>query len=109
MHPKWVIGLGIIFVISVITCMTLETQSGEVSIISNAMSSWQGLEFSNPVQAGWSILMGIGTFLGTVWKIMTWDYAFFTGYWVWFRFLFMAISLGVLFSILLAVRGTSSG
>ncbi len=47
-------------------------------------------------------------FIG-IFEILTWKFSFFAGPFIIFRFILGAISLGVMVSLLLALRGTSSG
>lgn len=108
MHPKWLIGLGMIFVISTVLCLVLESQASDVTVISGVLDKFQAMEFNNPVSVGWAVITGLGAILKAIFDVLTWNYSFFIGYWVWVRFLMMTISFGIIISLLLAIRGTSS-
>jgi len=108
-NPKWLIGLGMIFVICTFLCLVLEQQAGEVSIIEDTISKWKMMEFSNPITGLASIASGIGTLFVSIFKVLTWDYNFFTGYWVWARAVLITISFGIIVSFVLSfIKGTSS-
>jgi len=98
-----------IFVICTFLCLVLEQQASEVSIISDTIGKWRMLEFSNPITGISSIASGIGSLFVAIFKVLTWDYNFFTGYWIWARFVFMTISFGIIISFLVTlIRGASS-
>lgn len=97
-----------IFVISTVLCLVLEGQAGDVTIISGVLDKFQVMEFNNPVSVAWAVLTGIGAILKAIFDVLTWNYSFFVGYWVWIRFLMMTISFGIIISLLFAIRGTSS-
>lgn len=109
MQPKWIIGLGFIFVISAGVCIVLDQAAGQVTVISEAMNTFSTMDFSNPITGVWSILRGAGAVFAAFFKILLWDYNFFSGYWVWFRFLMATISLGIIVSLAITlIRGVSS-
>jgi len=56
---------------------------------------WEGISFS------WEIPI-------LIFRAFWFDYAFLTGDWIYLRFLFMSVSVGVILSIYFAMRGTSS-
>lgn len=43
-----------------------------------------------------------------VWNMFWFDYAFFQGGWIIMRYLFWSVSIGLIWSMVLAVRGVSS-
>lgn len=96
-----------IFVISAGICLVLDAQaSGEMSVMTRAMSSFQTMEFFNPL----SILKVGKDMFFAFFRVITWEYEFFHGYWVWMRFLFISISLGIMLSLAITLfRGVSSG
>ena len=98
-----------IFVICTAVCIILEQAYGGMSIMTEAISGLGTMDFSNPVTGMFSILTGVWGLIKAFFKFLTWDYYFFTGYWVWARFLLMSISLGVAISLALTlIRGSSS-
>jgi len=84
---KWLAGFAMLFLILTITSNIIEGAylgAGETGTLWSTMSS------SNPL----TIIQGIG-------RMLTFDYAFFTGTWVIFRYLFICISVGVFVGLLL--------
>lgn len=76
----------------------------------SAMSSFQAVDFSNPVLAVWNIMLAAKDFMVAIFKMLIWDYAFLEGTWAVVKYaLFWPISLALIFSIIMAIRGTSSG
>jgi hypothetical protein len=66
-------------------------------------------ESSNVLSGAWNVVV-LGSQVFVLFFRMLWfDYAFLTGDWIFLRFLFMAISLGIIVGLFLALRGTSSG
>lgn len=72
------------------------------------MTNYQMINFSNPITgiatlaiAGWSYFL---LFL----RMLMWDYACFSGAWMIIRLFGLVISGALIFSVVLAVRGTSS-
>lgn len=110
MSPKWMMGLVFIYVFSVAICIVLDMATGQMSVIGEAMAGLKQMNFSNPVTGIISIVTGFGTIMKAVFHIFMWDYSFFYGYYAWIRWLFFAVSLGIIMSLVLSwVRGSSSG
>ena len=103
-------GLVFIYVFSVAICIVLDMATGEMSVIGNAMASLSQMDFSNPVTGILSIITGFKSIMVAAFHVMMWDYNFFYGYYAWIRWLFFAVSLGIIMSLVLSwVRGSSSG
>lgn len=113
MRPGWIIALLIIFlllnIVNGICEMTFVT--GEPETIFDAVvydieiifsdaniftKIWEG--FTLPIDVIWLIF-----------RAFWFDYAWLQGEWIYLRFLFMAVSVGVILAIWFAIRGTSSG
>ena len=84
---KWFAGLAMLFLIMTIASNILE---GAFFGASGAETLWSTMSAADPR----SIIVGIG-------KMLTFDYAFFTGVWVIFRYVFICISGGIFIGMLL--------
>lgn len=80
----------------------------EVSTMWAAMTAFDAVDLGNPLAAASGIVVGTWNLVKSCFQILTWDYAFFTGYWMVVRYFFMTISLGVIVALFLSLRGTSS-
>jgi len=112
MSTKWLIGLTTLFIILTIASNIIEQAylgTGETGTIWNVMKSFQAINFSNPLTAVGGIIIAVIDLVKGIFAMLTFDYAFFTGVWEVFRWLFMSISLGIVVSLVLAIRGVSSG
>jgi len=74
----------------------------------DAMYSFKAVDVTNPLTLIYGVIIGLKDFFVAVFCFLTWDFSMFTGYWAIFRWLLTAISVGVVTSILLALRGVSS-
>jgi len=109
---KWLIGFAMLFLVATIMSQIIEYgyAGGDTSTTFwTAMTSFKGISFSNPITAVWSIMVGIWDIIKALFNMFFWNYSFFTGELVIVRYFLMSISLGVIVSLLLAIRGTSSG
>ena len=85
--------------------------TGDTETVFNGLIEQAGVisESSNIFETGWNTIWLGGEFFVLFFTNLLWfDYAFLSGDWIFLRFLFMSISFGILFSIFLAMRGTSS-
>ena len=74
----------------------------------SGMTSFQAIDFSNPVTAVGGMVIAMANLMTSLFKMLVWDYSFLTGEWAIFKWLFMAISFGLVFSIITVLRGVSS-
>lgn len=113
MRPGWIIGLAMAFIllhlvngVCEMTFMTGNTESifngviGQTQIVTESSNYLTGAY--NVLVLGWEVLK-------LLWAMFWFDYAFLTGDWIFLRFIFMTISVGLIVSLVLAMRGTSSG
>ena len=84
---KWFAGLSMLFLIMTIASNILE---GAYLGSSSTGTLWSTMSAADPM----SMITGIG-------KMLTFDYAFFTGVWVIFRYVFICISVGIFVGMLL--------
>lgn len=111
MAVKWLIGLSMAFILLTIGSGVLEQTylgTAEAGVFWQAISSFQAVSISDPITAIWSIMVGAWSMIQALFKMLIWDYAFFIDDYLVFRYLFMSISVGMVVSLLLAIRGTSS-
>ena len=70
-----------------------------VEVVSESAGFWS---------TSWSVISLIPDVIVLVFSMLWFDYAFLTGDWIFLRFIFMTISIGMIVSLFLAMRGTSS-
>lgn len=121
MRSTWLVGLAILWLIGTIISMTLEatyigqevqyTESGEVvgtvSTLDKLMNP-EFDEFTNPFTFIVGVFNIVWDYIGVLWNMLWWNYTFFTGVWSIFKYIGWCISLGLIMSLVLAIRGTSS-
>ena len=122
MRITWLVGLAILWLIGSLISLTLEgsyigqeaqydtngVQIGTVSTLDKLMSP-EFSEMTNPISFVVGVFNIVWDYLGIIWNMLWWNYAMFTGVWAIFRYVGWCISLGVVISLVLAIRGTSSG
>jgi hypothetical protein len=87
---------------------TVLVRVGSVSTLEKLMSP-EFSEMTNPISFVVGVFNIVWDYLGIIWNMLWWNYSFFTGVWSIFRYVGWCISLGVVISLVLAIRGTSSG
>ena len=112
MRPGWLIGIAIAFILLHLVNGVCEMSfaTGETETIFNGLIEQVDVvsESSNVLSGTWNVIVLGWEVLVLIWNMFWFDYAFLTGDWIFLRFIYMAISLGVIFSIFLAMKGTSS-
>ena len=113
MNPKWLIGLGMLFVLGSIFSGLIELQylSGSDQAVINRLLHPDMPSFSNPLGMVTGFISVVWDYIQAFWDMFTWDFAMFTGEWALVRWaLFLCLSLGIIGSLVLAmVRGVSAG
>lgn len=112
MPPKWIIAMSMTFVVCMLINGWIEMQylgNANAGVLHTLFTGYQEIEFTNPIIAIGSFVSVAWTYIRLVFAVLTWDYAFFHDAWEIFRYIFMCISIGITVSLVLAVRGTSSG
>lgn len=116
------VGLAMLWLIGTLISLTLEgsyigqeaqyddlgNRIGTVSTLDKLMTP-EFSEMTNPVSFVVGVFNVVWDYLGVLWNMLWWDYAMFTGVWSIFKYFGWCISLGVIVSLVLAIRGTSSG
>ena len=112
MKTSWLIGffflmIGASLISGIIELQYLGGAAGTVGVFEKIFS---------PGVVSTSTVMGINfgfltttmTFLTGLWEAFWFDYAMFIGAYVIVRYLFIAVNLGIIVSLVLALRGTAS-
>ena len=110
MRISWLSGFGLLFFFGMIISLTIEGQyfgATEANVFYRLMNPDFG-SFTNPLTAIGGFFILVWTFVQALWAILWWDYSFLTGTWEILRYAGWAVSIAMVVSIVLAVRGTSS-
>ena len=122
MRITLLIGLAILWLIGTMLSLTLEgsyigqeAQYDESGNIVGTVSTLDRLmspdfsEMTNPVTFAIGVFNIVWDYIGILWNMLWWNYVMFTGVWSVFKYFGWCISLGVVVSLVLAIRGTPSG
>ena len=112
MKTSWLIGMVMLYVmLTVVSGISEGTYFGGtgVATVWQCLTSFQTIEATNIATVVIDVIIIIKDLFVGLFEILTWKFSFFTGVWIIFRWLFTAISVGIVVSLLLALRGTSSG
>ena len=111
MQPKWIITMCIMFIGCGLVNGWIEMEylgDSDAGLIYTIFSGWREIEFTNPLIAVGTVLSAAWTYMKAFLDVLTWNYAFFHDEWEIVRYFFIAISIGVTASLILALRGTGS-
>ena len=119
--PRWLIGIGFLFIICSLISATIEKQdiiasgSTEQTVIEEALSFTKVDMtdiFGNPT----AIVQATGDTLGGIWRMLMWDYSFFKAsddnantLGVIAKYFFLMITLGLMFSLAITIGGMIRG
>lgn len=78
------------------------------SVFERLLAPAMATSTTNIFTLGYSVVATSPIWIGALWEAFWFDYAMFTGVWQIVRWLFVAVNLGVIVSLVLALRGTSS-
>jgi hypothetical protein len=113
MHPKWIIFFMTTFILLTIFSGVLEMTyvgTSEQGTLLSSVTALGNLRWTDAVTIFVSGIRALGIVVRLIFGALFWDYSFFTGTWQILRWaFFFPISVGFVFSVILAVRGTSSG
>lgn len=109
MSSKMIMGFVFVFLVGHTICVMMEGSvmgADELNIIAG-LTGIETLDITDP---WWQTVLTWGqAFIGMIWRLMSWNYSFFTGYWEWFRFLVLVpISCGLAWGIVSMLRGTAT-
>lgn len=112
MRTAWIIGLAMGYVLlTVISGIDEGTYFGGTGVetLWKGFNTVQVVDFTNPLTTVSGVIVALKNLMIGLFEIMTWKFSFFTGPFLIFRFILSAISLGVMVSVIMALRGTASG
>ena len=112
MRTAWVIGMAMLYVVlSIISGIDEGTFFGGTGVgtIWSGFSTIQTVDFTNPLTVVIGLIVALKDLMVGLFEILTWKFSFFAGGAIIFRYILGSISLGVMVSLILALRGTSSG
>ena len=97
------------------TIEEIEKKWGEIKSYLSDLFASQGID---TIEAEEMSIFGIGAStsyftvawdkIQVLWDMFWWDYAFFTGAWIFLRFFFIAVSVGIILSLVWSLIGRSS-
>lgn len=110
MRTNWIVGFVMLFFIGTVISLTLELQYLGTDTTDNFLGLMRPDfgAYTNPLTAVGGFFIMVWSWVQAFWKMVWWDYSFFSGYWVGFKYLGWTISIGIIFSLVLAVRGVGS-
>lgn len=111
MKTSWLIGMVMLFVICTITDgIAAGTYfGGGAGTLFDTASSFKTLDVSSPLTSSYGVIIKVFSMMKGLWQIISWDFPhIFHGVWAIIRWLLFAISVGIIISLLLALRGTAS-
>jgi len=110
MKTSWLIGMVMLFVICTITSGIQEGTyfGGGAGTIWNALTSFKTIDIANPLTVTYGVAIAVYEMMTGLFQILTWDFSMFVGVWAVIRWMLFGISVGMVISLLLALRGTSS-
>ena len=113
MKTSYFIGLAILFVvltlISGICELDYAKSTGSITLLESLMKP-DIPSYFNPIGAVVAYVTVAWGYVQTLWSMLWFDYSFFTGGWIWIRYIFfIPVSLGLVLTLVLSVfRGVGS-
>ena len=111
MRTSWMAGFGLLFFCGMLISLTIEglyMGTDTTNVFYRVMNPNFG-SFSNPLLAIGGFFIMVWTWIQALWAILWWDYSFLTGSWEILRYAGWSVTIAMVVSIVLAVRGTGSG
>lgn len=112
MKTSWFIGLFMLFGVLTLINGIIEMSTlseGEVGVL-QALMSPPTVNFSNPIGAITGIMSIAWDYLSNLWDIFWFNYAQFQGQYLLIKYIFfIPISLGMIVSLVMMLRGVGSG
>ncbi len=102
---KWLVGFLMLFLfLTAISGVVENTYLGgaETSRLDQLMKPTMP-SYSNPIGGIIAVFDATWDYLSNLWGIFWFDYAMFTGQWVFIQYLFMSVSIGIIASSILAI------
>lgn len=110
MRISWLTGLALLYLGGMLISLTLEGQyigADEANVFHGLLNPEFG-SFTNPISAIGGFFIAVWGFIQALWAMFTWNYSFLDGPMEIFRYVGWAASIGMIVSLVLAVRGTGS-
>lgn len=113
MKTSWIIGIFTMFILlslisGILEAQYLGGQEDQVDTFTKLMSP-PSFTSMNPLNVLWTVVTIGWHYLTAFWDMLWFNYAFFTGGWTIIKWIvFFPISIGVVFSFISLIRGTSS-
>ena len=110
MRTSWLAGFGLLALCGMIISATIEGAyigTDSTNVFYQAMNPSFG-SFTNPLTAVGGFFIMAWVYVQAIWAIFWWDYAFLEGSWEILRYFGWAVSISMVVSLVLAVRGTGS-
>ncbi len=110
MRTTWIVGITMLFFLGTAISLTLEKQYAGTGIIDTFFTLMRPdfSSFTNPLTAIGGFFIMMWDWIKALWSVFWWDYSFFVGSWEILKYLGWCVSIGIIVSIVLAIRGTSS-
>jgi len=113
MSIKWTVALMMAFVIFSLLAGVIEQEylgSNKVGLLQQLMTAPEVTTINNPLTVVFTFVKVLWNIVKVLWAAFWWDYAFFQGYWVIFKYaIFWPISIALILALVMAVRGVGSG
>lgn len=115
MSPKWFIGLLLLFLACSVFSGIIEMayiDAGDTAVFERLLYI-DTLQVQGSYNGATNFILGVFTnpmqFLSALWQVFTFDYAMFHGSYAFARYLLLAVSAGIVVSLVLVIfRGVSS-
>ena len=105
MNPKWLMGIVLASLIFSVWSGVIEGTyvSANTTTTLNSLMNLQVLTWADPANIAISSFVVGSTIIGALWKMFWWDYAQFNGDLIIFRYIGIAVSIGIAFTIALTI------
>lgn len=110
MRTSWMAGILFLFVFGQIISLTIESQYVGTNLTDTfyALMRPDFAQFTNPLTAIGGFFIFLWEWVQALWAVFWWDYSFLEGTWEILRVFGWALSISMIVSILMAIRGTGS-
>ena len=79
-----------------------------VATIWQVITSFKVIDFTSPLAIVSGVVLGLYNILVGIWEIFSWKFSFFVDEYAIFRWMFFAITTGLIVTFLINLRGVSS-
>jgi hypothetical protein len=105
MSPKWIMGIVLSNLICAIWSGIIEGSylTSNTTSAMNSLINMQTLSWSDAASGITSLFILTSTILSALWQMFIWDYAQFTGDLIIVRFAFLAVSAGIIMTLVITL------